>query len=107
MKKTFEVTALVTDESTVVEVAGTTLNGASPLVAKGYSKKHPKDNPNGNVGYSLAVARALRELAQHYENYAETSAALNNRRLASGAPVLQAIDFGGYDTPNTFSGSGY
>ena len=100
MKKTFEVTALVTDESTVVEVAGTTLNGASPLVAKGYSKKHPKDNPNGNVGYSLAVARALRELAQHYENYAETSARLHDH----SSVVLTAVDFGGYDTTtNTFS----
>lgn len=103
MKKTFEVTALVTDESTVVEVAGTTLNGASPLVAKGYSKKHPKDNANGNVGYSLAVARALRELARHYENYAETSARLSNHNSV----VLTAVDFDGYDTPNTFSGSGY
>ena len=72
MRQTIEATVLTTPEATVVEVEGSssieTYRGN--LKATGYAKKHPNDTHDPEVGHSLAMARALRELADTYEKRA-------------------------------------
>ncbi|MFN2638119.1 MAG: dsRBD fold-containing protein [Gemmatimonadaceae bacterium] len=69
MNKTIYLTALVSDETAVVEASAPTRteNGEGSLSGTGWAKKHPNDKPDVEVGYNLAVARALRDLADSYE----------------------------------------
>ena len=72
MRQTIEATVLTTPEATVVEVEGSahleTYRGN--LKATGYAKKHPNDEHDAEVGHALAMARALRDLADRYEKRA-------------------------------------
>lgn len=72
MHQTIQVDVLATSEATVVEVKGGTYLEASrgDLVAQGYAKKHPNDENDAEVGHALAMARALKELAESYEKRA-------------------------------------
>lgn len=72
MRQTIEVTVLSTAEATVAEVKGTTLHETNrgDLVATGYAKKHPNDTHDSEVGHALAMARALKDLAEVYEKRA-------------------------------------
>lgn len=69
MRQTINVDVLATDEATVAEVQGTTYRESNrgSLVGKGYAKKHPNDEYDAETGHALAMARALRELAESYE----------------------------------------
>lgn len=71
MRQTIQVDVLATDEATVVEVTGGNyLETSRGLVAKGAAKKHPNDEHDAEVGHALAMARALKELAEIYEKRA-------------------------------------
>lgn len=72
MRQTISVDVLATDEATVAEVQGTTYQESNrgSLVGKGYAKKHPNDSHDAETGHALAMARALRELAEAYEKRA-------------------------------------
>lgn len=71
MHQTIQVDVLATSEATVVEVkGGTYLESYPALVAQGYAKKHPNDEYDAEVGHALAMARALKELAESYEKRA-------------------------------------
>jgi hypothetical protein len=72
MRQTLHVDVLTTKEATVVEVEGTTYAQTyqGNLKASGYAKKHPNDEHDAEVGHALAMARALKELAESYERRA-------------------------------------
>lgn len=72
MRQTIEVDVLATSEATVVEVKGGTYleTNRGNLVAQGYAKKHPNDTHDAEVGHALAMARALKQLAESYEKRA-------------------------------------
>jgi hypothetical protein len=72
MRQTIEVDVLSTTEATVVEVKGSTYREANRghIKSQGFAKKHPKDSHDPEVGHSLAMARALRDLAEAYETRA-------------------------------------
>ena len=72
MRQTIQVDVLATDEATVAEVQGTTYEETyrGDLLGKGYAKKHPNDEHDAETGHALALARALRELADVYEKRA-------------------------------------
>jgi hypothetical protein len=72
MRQTLQVDVLTTEEATVVEVQGTTYAETyqGNLKANGYAKKHPNDEHDAEVGHALAMARALKELAESYEKRA-------------------------------------
>jgi hypothetical protein len=72
MRQTIQVDVLATDEATVAEVQGTTYEETyrGDLLGKGYAKKHPNDEHDAETGHALAMARALRELADVYEKRA-------------------------------------
>ena len=53
------------------EARGGTFSNIGELSATGSAKKHPKDTSEPEVGFNLAVARALRALADQYEKRAE------------------------------------
>src|SRR4051812_1077675 len=60
-------TVLITDEAVVAEAEAVDSTGAGlDVSATGTAKKHPKDKPNSQIGYNLAVARALVALAGVY-----------------------------------------
>lgn len=72
MRQTIEVDVLATSEATVVEVKGGTYLETNPrIVAQGFAKKHPNDTHDPETGHALAMARALRELAEAYEKRAK------------------------------------
>jgi len=72
MRQTIQVDVLTTDEATVAEVQGTTYAESyrGGLKATGYAKKHPNDEHDAEVGHALAMARALKTLAEAYEKRA-------------------------------------
>lgn len=74
MKTVIEINALVSDESAVAEatvVRGAGMGDTPPISnGTGWSKKHPHDTPDKVVGYNLAMARVLRDLADQYETVA-------------------------------------
>lgn len=74
--------AVVTDEVATVELTGPNNDGA-PAVSTGWAKKHPMDAPNKEIGFNLAMARALANLS---EVYAERAA----------EQVQGAVEVGGY-----------
>lgn len=78
MNKTIHVTSVVSDETAAVEVNAPAFReqGEGSLTATGWAKKHPNDKPDSEIGYNLAVARALRNLADQYEKCADE--AMNN-----------------------------
>jgi hypothetical protein len=72
MRKAIEVEVLATTEATVVEVrGGTYFESDSSFVGQGYAKKHPNDDNDCETGHALAMARALRQLADAYESRAQ------------------------------------
>lgn len=103
MRQTIQVDVLLTDEATVAEVRGGTYLESNPTyVAQGYAKKHPKDNHDAEVGHSLAMARALKALAETYEQRAWDR--INNPRhytYATGGMLTTAPKFS-YDTEGKF-----
>lgn len=73
---TIPIDVTVTDEVAVAETSGpsygyngSVLAGAVPT-GRGWAKKHPNDRPNQVVGFNLAIARALQELADVYASRA-------------------------------------
>lgn len=97
MNKTISLTALVSDESAVVEAQTSSYSNIGTVSATGWSKKHPNDEADNETGYNLAVARALRSLADEFEKRAEA-------RMNSTTYVLS-----GYLTPaggSTFTYTG-
>ena len=73
MNKTIAITALVSDESAVVEVQTSSYSNIGNITATGWSKKHPNDKPDAEIGYNVAVARALRDLADKFDERAEAA----------------------------------
>ena len=71
MNRSISLTVLLDGEASVAEARGTTLSQVGELKATGSAKKHPKDPSEDEVGFNLAVARALRALADQYEKRAE------------------------------------
>lgn len=73
MNKTVSFTVLVSDETAVVEATAPTLreSGEGSVKGSGWAKKHPNDKPDQEVGYDVAMARALRALADEYDKRAE------------------------------------
>lgn len=64
-----EVTVLATSEATVAQARSINpgVEGfPEQFTANGYAKKHPKDTDNPDIGFNLAVARALAELSAEY-----------------------------------------
>lgn len=78
MNKMVNLTVLVDDEAAVAEARGSTLRGLGELRGTGSAKKHPDDSPDPEVGFNLAVSRALRALADQYELRADQAAELTN-----------------------------
>ncbi len=70
MNKTVSLTVLLDGEASVAEARGGTFNGVGEVIGTGAAKKHPKDSSDNAVGFNLAVARALRSLAEQYEKRA-------------------------------------
>lgn len=68
MQASISVTAVVTDEVTAVELSGTTVDGFPDYDrnATGWAKKHPRDFPDTEIAFNLAMARALQQLANKY-----------------------------------------
>jgi hypothetical protein len=64
-------TVLLDGNASVAEARGGTFSNIGELSATGSAKKHPKDPSDNEVGFNLAVARALRALADQYEKRAE------------------------------------
>lgn len=77
MNKTVSFTVLVSDETAVVEATAPTLreSGEGSVKGSGWAKKHPKDKADQEVGYDVAMARALRALADEYDKRAEEAMA--------------------------------
>jgi hypothetical protein len=71
MNRLINVSVLLSEDATVAEARGSTLSNIGELSGTGAAKKHPKDTPEPEVGFNLAVARALRSLADQYEKRAE------------------------------------
>jgi hypothetical protein len=71
MNKMVNLTVLLDGEASVAEARGGTFSNIGELSATGSAKKHPKDTSEPEVGFNLAVARALRALADQYEKRAE------------------------------------
>lgn len=103
MHQTIQVDVLATSEATVVEVkGGTYLESYPALVAQGSAKKHPNDEHDAEVGHALAMARALKELAESYEKRAWER--INNPRTyvyADGGYVTK-LDPGAYTHTGKF-----
>lgn len=70
MNKTIALNVLLNEDATVAEAQGSSLSEIGTLSATGSAKRHPNDYPDQNVGFNLAVARALRALADKYEDRA-------------------------------------
>jgi hypothetical protein len=72
MQTKIEVTAVVTDEVVAIEVNGVDRLGevagwsSNAPKATGWAKKHPKDEPNTDISFNLAMARALYQLSLLY-----------------------------------------
>ena len=73
MNKMINLTVLLDGEASVAEARGGTFSNVGELSATGSAKKHPKDTSEPEVGFNLAVSRALRALADQYEKRAETA----------------------------------
>lgn len=100
MNKTIHLTALVSDESSVVEATGPSFHetGEGSVKATGWAKKHPKDEPDAYVGYNVAVARALRSLADEYD--AKANQAMDpNQMYVNGNLMFKGLDFTSDDRP--------
>jgi hypothetical protein len=80
-----DVHAIVTDEVTAVEITGVGIEGWTDLDLKGagWSKKHPKDEPDTEIAFRLAMARALESLSMAYARSAADLA---------GFPVLVKLE---------------
>jgi len=73
VNKTISLTVLLDGEASVAEARGSTYTNIGEVTGTGSAKKHPKDKPDNTIGYNLAVARALRALADEYEKRADWS----------------------------------
>jgi hypothetical protein len=85
MNSSLNVTAIVTEEVTAVEIKGVGIDGFydPDHTATGWSKKHPTDQADPEIAYNLAMSRALQTLANSY--------ARNAANLA-GFPVVVELD---------------
>jgi hypothetical protein len=85
MQSIIRVTAVVTDEVTAVELTGTTVDGFDDTdrTSTGWAKKHPKDEPDEEIAFNLAMSRALQQLSNKYGQQAADLA---------GFPVDVALD---------------
>lgn len=101
MLKTFSVNVLLSDDASVAEATGALHPYAVGEVrGKGAAKRHPKDSPDETVGYSLAVARALRDLADQYEKRAEEAQNYPPQRVVYGMDPAAPGGLVTYTTPN-------
>jgi len=87
---TFTTTQLATADVTVVEV-----RSSKGVVATGSAKKHPKDEPNKVVGGKLALARALRLLADGFEAEAEDEMSKAQKVESPGLTIHVKADHDG------------
>ena len=93
MNKSITLTVLLDGEAAVAEARGGTLTGIGELKGTGSAKKHPKDTSDAEVGFDLAVARALRALADQYELRAEQAMNMPPQRVVLGIdPGYYTID---------------
>lgn len=93
MNKMVNLTVLQDGEAAVAEARGGTLTGLGELKGTGSAKKHPKDTSDAEVGFNLAVARALRALADQYELRAEQAMNLPPQKVILGMdPSIYVID---------------
>lgn len=76
MNSSLNVTAVITNEVAAVEVTGVSADGLydRDFQGTGWSKKHPHDQPNEDIAYHLAMARALQDLANQYARQAASLA---------------------------------
>ena len=99
MHKTISLTVLLDGEASVAEARGSTLNNIGELSATGSAKKHPDDQADREVGFNLAVARALRALADRYEHRAEIAQNNPQRFVLAGDPLTSG-SYITYTTPD-------
>jgi hypothetical protein len=68
MNSSLNVTAIVTDEVTAVEILGVGVDGLVDWdrTSTGWAKKHPRDPVDPEIAYNLAMSRALQSLANLY-----------------------------------------
>ena len=98
MNKTVSLTVLLDGEASVAEARGSTLNNIGELSATGSAKKHPQDASDNEVGFNLAVARALRSLANQYEQRAEIAQNNPQRFVLAGDPLASGELYYLYNT---------
>lgn len=81
-----EITVLSTPEATVAEARSAQMNDSlgENFTVNGYAKKHPKDKDNPEIGFNLAVARALVSLADEYA-------------MRAAKAVGGSVEVGGYE----------
>lgn len=70
MSKQLKISKVVTDDVAAVEVSFDFNDGRGAISASGSSKRHPKDNPNSEIGLSLAASRAFAQLSERLEDNA-------------------------------------
>jgi hypothetical protein len=96
VNKTITLSVLLHEDATVAEATGGTLRDIGTVSAKGSAKRHPSDHPDDVIGFNLAVSRALRALADQYEQRAEYAqhgpAAINGSSITLHNNVLN--DYG-------------
>jgi hypothetical protein len=95
VNKTISVTVLLDGEASVAEARGSTLSNVGELSGTGSAKKHPNDSSDNEVGFNLAVSRALRALADQYETRA------NEAMFYTNMPQRVVV---GLDSANTSTG---
>ncbi len=105
MNKTVHLTVLVSDETAVVEAQAPsfTENGEGSVKGAGWAKKHPNDKPDAEIGYNVAMARALRDLADKYDSRA--TEAMNNPVVMHTFPSMY-IDTSSLKSPGWTSLAG-
>ncbi len=103
MNRLINVSVLLSEDATVAEARGSTLSNIGELSGTGAAKKHPKDLSDNEVGFNLAVARALRSLADKYEERAEQAQNLPPQRVVLGMDPGTVFFDGTVWTSNTNS----
>lgn len=96
-----EVTVLATPEATVAQARSIpgAPNFGDQFTANGYAKKHPKDTDNPDIGFNLAVSRALADLAAEYAQRAANE--------VHGSVEVAGVEYNPPKPPNYWSFKDY
>jgi hypothetical protein len=107
MNKLVNLTVLTDKDAAVCEARGGTYASIGELSATGSAKKHPQDTSDNEVGFNLAVARALRALADQYEKRAEEAMSLPLRDVPQRYIIGMdpTFSYGGLTTTTTLDKS--